>query len=237
MVTLITPTGDRPLAIERSIYYLERQTYDGPLQWIVADDGNVKIDYTNKKVTPLIVKGNYPGNKALSFTGNLLRAISLVQYGNILIWEDDDWYSPVYIERTLERLRDVLITGEPEAVYYNVAKQRYRVNGNTKRSSLCQTAFKIDLLPKLKKYCENNRKSAFVDDRLWRHVRENHLPYKMFADGRLCIGIKGMPGRPGIGIGHRPGDSFKPDPEWNMLRKWIGNDVDWYIDIKKKGLI
>ena len=38
-VTLLTPTGDRQIALSRCEFYMKRQSYSGPLQWLVADDG------------------------------------------------------------------------------------------------------------------------------------------------------------------------------------------------------
>jgi hypothetical protein len=231
-ITVITPTGDRQLALDRCYYYIARQTIQ-PNQWIIADDSKVPHDHHFFEL-PLIkhIPRDYPEHKAISFTSNILSMIDHIEYDKIIVFEDDDWYHESYIDIMLRRLEGCVIAGEPKAVYYNIRKRKYRVNGNTDRASFCQTAFKAQLLCKLKKYCKIRKNSAFVDQRLWTHCRENKLPFKLFQDGRYCIGIKGMPGRKGIGIGHRPGGSYQSDPKWNKLREFIGHkDTEWYIEL------
>jgi hypothetical protein len=145
--------------------------------------------------------------------------------------EDDDWYYNNYIEETLDRLRNVLISGEINTIYYNIQHRCYKQLNNDKRSSLCQTAFRGELLPKVKKYI-SNVKSAFLDSRLWTHVMKSNIPYLLTADKRLCVGMKGMPGRLGIGIGHRPKYGFKLDTKFDVLKKLMGaEDSDWYIKL------
>lgn len=39
MMTLITPTGVRPKAWSICERLMARQTYDGPVQWVIVDDG------------------------------------------------------------------------------------------------------------------------------------------------------------------------------------------------------
>jgi hypothetical protein len=60
---------------------------------------------------------------------------------------------------------------------------------------------------------------TWVDMRLWSKLRGVlHEDYR-------CVGIKGLPGRPGVGVGHHPGGA--PDPELNVLRDWVGDDDAW----------
>ena len=200
--TVLTPTGDRGVALERCLYYLERQTVK-PDQWLVVDDGSVKTASKLETKLPIqIINRTFDKKKANSFITNIREAIPYIKFNNIIIFEDDDWYHPTYIDRTLQRLREVAICGQPNAVYYNIKFRRYRINGNTWRASFCETAFKSRLLPKLKKLCRPGS-SAFLDSRLWQHCVKNKLPFRLYQDARLCIGIKGLPGRTGIGIGHR----------------------------------
>ncbi len=235
-ITVITPTGDRPFCLRRCQYYLERQTLL-PDEWIVADDGikkSAKFLDTPLCLQTIDVKTN--SDKKRSFTGNLLAIIPQIKFNKIVVFEDDDWYHPNYIERTIQRLSDCLICGQSRALYYNVRLKRYRTNGNDNRASFCETAFRSELLCKLKKYCYP-RTSAFVDARLWNHAKKNGLPNRLFQDKRLCVGIKGMPGRTGIGIGHRPPThSYIHDPKWKKLKELIGEeDAQFYIDLHKAG--
>lgn len=231
-ITLITPTGDRPICLERCIFYMERQTLK-PDQWIIVDDGDTP-SYKGQSDTIDYVRRKYCNDKAKSLTGNLIAACRYIRHNKVLIIEDDDWYSPNYIEIVSKRLNNVGITGEKQTIYYNVAKRVYRQNQNTKHSSLCATAFHSRFICKFKKYCEVNRRSAFVDARFWLYARENGIPSELSSTS-FCVGIKGMPGRLGIGIGHRPGWSYTEDRQLAYLRKLIGSDADFYATFFKSG--
>jgi len=225
-ITVITPTGYRAEALERCAFYISRQTIQ-PNEWVICDDGP---DNSPPISHPSIyLKRPSTDNKAKSFTGNVLNCLAHVSYDHVFIFEDDDWYHPRYIEHYMEHFKDVLLLGEKKAFYYNVKLRKYRVNGNTDRASFCQTAFKSSFICKVMKLCEKKRDSAFVDARIWKYARENGIPNRLL-DTRLCIGIKGMPGRKGIGIGHRPGGSFTSDRNWEVLKHRIGEDAQYYID-------
>lgn len=229
-ITIITPTGNRQTAISRCEYYMSRQTVQ-PDQWVISDDGDNTTNYT-LPYQEVYTRPFHP-DKAKSFTGNLLNCLSHIKYNKILVIEDDDWYHPTYIEKMMRRLSSCDLAGQPNTIYYNVAKQLWRQNQNTNRASLCETVFRSKLLPTIEKLCQQ-RKSAFVDSRIWNlEVRK-----RLFSDERLCIGLKGMPGRKGIGVGHRPGPSYKKDPNWHKLIDLIGpEDADYYINLKRKGHI
>lgn len=224
-VTLITPSGERPVCIERCKYYIERQTYTGPLQWIISDDSNrhynvsvpSNIHFFNHN------KRTYPGNKSDSFRGNIITSLPFIMFDKIIIIEDDDWYSPNYIKLYHDRLLNWELVGEGPARYYDVAHCYYRILGNTKRASFCQTALQSKIIDKLFVSC--HRDSAFVDTRLWnKHCNKKFV----FQDKSHCIGIKNMPGRKGIGMGHRMKHGSK-DKEWRILESWIGKeDAEYY---------
>jgi hypothetical protein len=223
-ITLITPSGERYEAIERTIYYINRQTYNGPLQWILSDDSSIHYNISkpdNVQHFSHILR-TYPGNKSDSFRGNVIVALPLVLFDRIIIIEDDDWYSQNYIKEYAARLDSYQLVGEGPARYYNVKNQSYRILGNNKRASFCQTGLQSKIIEKLFVSCQKD--SAFVDARLWnKDVRKF-----IFQDKANCIGIKGMPGRPGIGMGHRC-KSFTKDKEWKTLENWIGKeDTEYY---------
>lgn len=229
MITVITPTGDRHVALERLKYYVERQTIK-PDHWIISDDGKElpATDFLNQLAPWVKYCKRVPGtNKAKSFTGNLLNCIANIPSSTkyIIIMEDDDWYHETYIEETIKRFRNdtYKLVGQPKTIYYQVNRWAYRINGNKDRASLCETSMHIDVLPKLKKMCEVKRDSAFVDARLWKYARENKIPNFLYEDKRLVIGIKGMPGRKGIGVGHRS-KTYRRDPYGEYLEKLIGKE-------------
>ena len=235
-IPLITPTGDRPAAIKRCIFQMERQTLK-PDQWIVADDGKKEMQkyFENISFPVTYIKNEYNKSKGKSFLRNLTTALKNIQYNKILVIEDDDWYHPEYIEVTKQRLQNANIVGQPNALYYNILTQSYRQKHNTKRASLCETAFDEKLIGYMLKRCSSG-KSTFVDAHLWHHSRnKNNIIFRLFEDRRLVVGMKGFPGRKGIGIGHRPTKSFKFDPNFQFLKKIIGSeDTKYYIDLKLK---
>lgn len=236
-ITLITPTGDRQLAFERCEYYINRQTVK-PDQWIISDDSSSDptrpILSFRQSLNQEIYTRPYSPNQKKSFTGNILNCLAHIKYDKIFVIEDDDWVHPRYIERSLERIRDFDLIGQPYAIYYNIAQQRWRKNMNDKRASFCETVFRSNCIPIVQEACAV-RNSAFVDAKLWRHPTPTK---RLFGDERLVVGLKGLPGRSGIGIGHRCGPSYKYDPKWKKLKELIGKeDAQFYIDLKKRGII
>jgi hypothetical protein len=244
VITVITPTGDRPDALDRLSFYLARQTIF-PNYWVVSDDG--KEAY--KPIQPTMLHTIYnkrpsADNKAKSFTGNLLNCIALIpeETTHVIIMEDDDWYHPKYIDITMRRFNGThyRLIGQNKTIYYQVDKCAWRQNGNKDRASLCETSLTMDLIPSLKKMCDLKRQSAFVDQRIWAYAKKAKIPHFLFADKRYVIGIKGMPGRRGIGIGHRS-TSYRKDPYYEYLAKLIGQeDANWYkrlLESKRKNSV
>lgn len=229
-VTLITPTGDRPLAFERAELYVSRQTYCGPLQWIVADDGHKHTIFTRNQH---ILRHAPLHDRAKSLCRNIESCLFQVEFDKILIWEDDDYYFPEYIEKMVHRLSNFDLAGEGIARYYNVAYRRWRINGNRVHASLSQTAFRAKIIEAAYVSCQRSQ-SAFIDCRLWnKNVRKN-----VFCDQIYCIGMKGLPGRKGIGAGHRPsGPRFRYDSDLKQLASWMPKeDVDFYAQFYNEKL-
>lgn len=237
-VTLITPTGERKLALSICQRYIDRQTYSGLLQWVIADDGTESsqdaLHPTSGKYELSYLRRSSVRDKTKSITGNVSACLFAVNYDHVLIIEDDDWYRPTYIEETLQRLQNCQLAGEGYSKYYNIPHQKFRVNHNLEHASLFQTALKATALEYLWVSCLK-RDSAFIDTRLW---NKSGLPKKIFCDKTTSIGIKGLPGRNGIGAGHRPSKysrSFQSDREWKVLREWIGKeDAEVYIEIQRQ---
>lgn len=234
-LTIITPTGDRQFCLSRCNFYLFNQTYNGPIQWIIVDDGkNPSLDSMAVPINHLHIKQEYPGNKAKSINHNIRAALPHIQYDKIAIIEDDDCYRPDYLERLLERLEHYDLAGEGSTKYYNIKHCKYRQNNNTKHASLFQTGMKT--LPCIEQlYVSTLREqSAFIDSRLW----NKKLKKFIFCDDTTAIGIKGMEGRLGIGIGHRPTHSFHTDSGFKQLVKWMKGFpveyIDWYISYHER---
>jgi hypothetical protein len=223
-VTLITPTGGRPAAFVLCKKYVLRQTYHTPIQWIIVDDGDpstIQTDFQLDTLATIL----YPKPKWQSgqntLARNILAALPEIQYNRILFIEDDDWYSPEYLEFMCKMLEKHEIVGETPARYYHIPFRQYRLLPNAHHASLCQTGIRFCLLHRLQKICQ--RPSAtFIDVQLWEGMSVAGLS----KEPGHCVGIKGLPGRPGIGVGHRPeGESdWKQDPDLSVLKIWVGKE-------------
>lgn len=227
-ITLITATGGRPEAFQLCYEYVRRFPWDGIKQWIVVDDGVVpSLEVTS--VPGMIVtyiRPNplwEPGQNTLA--RNLLLAFPEVRFDMVVFIEDDDWYHPTYLLEVARRLDRFDLVGERNAHYYYLPFRRSRVMPNRSHASLCQTAMRSELLPCFTIICRQS--VNYLDVKLW-----EACPGRQLFDSKLCVGMKGLPGRPGLGMGHRL-DTYlqmgKPDPDLRTLTEWVGADTPAYI--------
>jgi glycosyltransferase involved in cell wall biosynthesis len=200
---------------------MERQTFTGEIQWIVVDDGQESTEATKGQIVVRPQPRWQPGQ--ITLARNILAALPLAIHDKIVFIEDDDWYGPEYLARMAEALdHGCQIVGDVPARYYHVGSRLFREIGNRAHASLCQTGIRGDLISVLEELCD--REEKFLDIGLF---RSGHQPY--FIRSEQSVGIKGLPGRRGIGIGHRPsGAQWKPDPNLAVLRSWIGSDAALY---------
>ncbi len=233
-VSLITCTGGRPESLARCAKYVARfeDLNRLPVQWIVVNDyDDVLPPYAG--VDTHFVRPQHVWSPGLNtLAPNLLAAMRYVVYDKVIFVEDDDYYAPDYMRRQLTRLEDNDLVGEAESRYYHLPSKRWRILSNVGHASLCQTAMRASLLPTLSLLCANANQQ-YIDWGLWSSMctRSKYLAY----GAPRVIGMKGLPGRPGIGIGHRPelGAGWHHDPYHETLRKWLGGDADLYIGPKQ----
>lgn len=225
-VTLITPTGCRPQALDLCTGFVARQTWAGPAQWLLVDDGepvspiDAKRLPANIELQTVYPKPSWqPGQNTLA--RNLLAAIPLVRHPFVLFIEDDDWLAPDYVEAQMAQLLEGAdIVGEARARYYHIRTAQYWVLPFSNHASLCRTGVSSTVLPLLQRICLKPD-AAFIDVQLWEQVGTKKVLY----DGGRSVGIKGLPGRPGIGIGHRPqacSGHWRQDLNFLVLENWVG---------------
>lgn len=225
MLTLLTPTCNRPKAFELCERWIRRQAINEPYQWIVVDDGEERAGCTLGQTQLLREPGNSPVD---SFLGNLsagLQEAAIRGASKLVFVEDDDWYGPQYIQTMSEWLEDNDIAGESRSRYYNIHTRRYKVNRNTAHCSLCQTGIRGDLISTA---LEHIGGSKFFDQRLWKVAGSDRYVH---ATAEHCIGIKGLPGKRGLGYGHRLSSGERADPDGQILKKWIGDDAEVYTGL------
>lgn len=225
MITLITPTGDRPEAFALCEYWMSRQTSTEDVQWIVVDDGSVPTCVTQGQ--EYVRRTRKPGDTSHSLGVNLEAAIPLVKGKKILIIEDDDYYSKTYVETMSRWLEDHSLVGERGAKYYHLNDQSYRFWKDHKHASLCRTGFRAELLPHLKLTIRKMKPGDWrIDLSLWENYHGNKKAYESSSSGRaICVGIKQMPGR--VGVTHKGIDTTR-DPDLSKLKEWLGDDFAAY---------
>lgn len=225
MLTLLTMTGERPEAFALCQRWMARQTYTGPVRWIVVDDGRQesRIEAQERWDVEVIRPEPLwsPGRNTQS--RNVLAGLEAAgPEARLVIIEDDDWYAPSWLEVCVAALARAELVGESHARYYNVAQRRARQLDNQYHASLCSTALRGEALNTLRRACQGS--PDFIDIALWRDHRN-----KLLFRGSGVVGIKGLPGRPGIGVGHSPKFGGEPDEQRKILRSWIGADVAAYF--------
>ena len=229
MITLITATGGRPEAFALCESMIAKQTYKGPMQWIVVDDCVPPTKCTLKQEYYVGPKQWREGINTHRL--NLDHIIPKIQGNYIFIIEDDDYYAPTYIQTHLELLKQAHIVGESKSKYFNIKVPGWKIMPNLKHSSLAQTSFRKSLLPTFEKAVNSGH--LYFDVTLWDKAHEQSIPSLLVMDLNLCIGMKGLPGREGITGSHRSRD-FTYDSKMEVLKSWIGGAYINYLMLREK---
>ena len=219
-LTLLTTTGARPEAFALCERWMAAQTFRGPVRWVIVDDG------AEPQIVSLSRDGWFvevhrrrpywsPGENTQG--ANLRHALEQIDASErVVIIEDDDWYAPGWLEVVDAQLRLFELVGEISAHYYHVVSRRYRDMGNVKHASLCSTAMRGAALALFRAIV--SRQETFYDILLYQKFTAHRL-----FDGRSVIGMKGLPGRAGIGSGHDRGFVGDVDASGEILRMWVGD--------------
>jgi hypothetical protein len=225
VLTLLTATGARPEAWAICERLMAAQDYAGPVRWLVVDDGPEPQQVTFQRegwVVEIIrpAPAWRPGQNTQA--RNLLAGLAHCHAGNrVVVIEDDDWYARDWLSHVAAQLEHAELVGECRARYYNLPRRIGRQLQNAGHASLCSTAISGRAIDALRRACQGAPK--FIDLQLWRCFHRRHL-----FDGHRVVGMKGLPGRGGIGMGHRDEFSGVADPDGALLREWIGEDARLY---------
>jgi hypothetical protein len=190
---------------EEKVQNIVKKIYAGPVTWYQG----INTQRTNMHEGLKHVTGNY-----------------------IFIWEDDDWYHPEYIEQQIWLMAKYDAVGECNNRYYNIKERKYKYWGNIHHSSLCSSGLKPVAMKAL--YEAVNSGELFMDMSFWRKCREKGIKSVLFEGTNLGVGMKGLPGRIGIGAGHHSLDEqgFTADPGYDVLKSWIGvEDTQNYVKL------
>lgn len=198
-LTALTPTGARPEAFAECVRQMRAQTL-GAVRWVIVDDGPEPMptpevpgwDVIHLRPEPCW----RPGQNTLA--RNILHGLPHCT-DRVAVIEDDDQYAPWWLSACALRLQVAELVGESHSLYRNRATGGTREMGNRYHASLCSTALRGPALEALARICREG--GLMLDLRLWRCFTG---PKRLYApEPRGVTGIKGWPGRPGIGMGHR----------------------------------
>lgn len=202
MITVLTPTGARPEAFAACVEQMRAQDYAGPVQWIIVDDGPVPMrtpqidgwDVVHIRREPFWREGENTQAK------NLLCGLAAMRpNARVVVCEDDDQYAHWWLTACAARLDICDLAGESQSLYRHIVTGKEHACGNANHASLCSTAMKGAALAHFRRICEAGDK--FIDLRLWRDFDGAKALYSPKPRG--VTGLKGWPGRAGIGMGHR----------------------------------
>lgn len=225
MLTLLTPTGARPVAFALCERWMVAQDYTGPVRWLVVDDGPEPQPVTLARdgwVVEVVRPAPAWREGKNTQARNLLAGLAYCRAtDHVVVIEDDDHYAPNWLRHVAGELERAQLVGERRSRYYNLATRQGREMGNTAHASLCSTAVRGRAVDALRRSCRHGRG---IDMHLWRTFTDRHL-----FDGRRVTGIKGLPGRGGIGIGHSRTFEGTADPDGALLRQWIGDAAEAYL--------
>jgi len=250
MTTVLTATGDRPISLNLLSRWMKNQNIQ-PDKWLIIDDGKIPLPYDDLLDFPeyVIYLRREPQRTDPKHTLgiNIKTALKYITGDVLLFIEDDEYYAPKYIETMLEKIQEHEIVGLCRSKYYNLRTSRYYVNPNLGHASLAQTGLKTKNLRILESVIDGD---AFIDTRLWvafggkscsdvktivpeKGIQVGNGKGILFDDGLkdcLYVGMKGMPGRVGIGAGHRSNGGI-PDKNNEVLKLWMPNDCEVYLGL------
>lgn len=237
-IALITPTGNREFQIKLCEKYMERQNFTGHVDWYIIDDC---IPYTTDFIKEQCKRSNWniyiihpsPSWKEGDNTQgrNLKEGLKSIikaniDYDGIFFIEDDDWYSSDYLFVTLRNLEGNDITGGVQALYWNIPNNTTSRCNNFTHSSLCQTAIKMELIQDMIMVIDAGNKYFDMDFYFLSNRKRRKINlFKSFPE--ICIGVKGLTGRPGIGGFHKI-DNQIFRPTFDDIQDIIGSDYESY---------
>jgi len=226
VLTLITPTGDRPEAFALCEYLMSRQTCKEDRQWIVVDDGKTPTvpvlgqDYIRR--TP------HRSDPSHTLATNLAVALPRIKGDRIVIIEDDDYYCRTYLETMLQNLQKADLCGERGAKYYHIQSRRWYFWSDHQHASLCRTGFTRKALKAFEGTLSSLPRGDWkVDMAFWKRFRGARNLRDSTTRGRAsCVGVKELPGR--AGITHKPNRRSRDDSNLSKFKEWLGEDWSLY---------
>jgi len=240
MLTLITPTGDRPVPFALCVDYVNRSTRR-PDIWIVVDDG--RDPATREALARAEVEVNYIHPEPMeghSLIRNLRLACDEVTAGSdVAIFEDDDYYPAEYLEGVEALLRQgAHCCGAYHHHFFNLGNRCWKVYRNDRTLCTHSLGFSWEGFDFFAETVESHD-GVNIDSHLgdvWPHDRLGRRAHEKILPTHL-VGWRCCTARPGITPGHRrvAGGKWQADPEGRQLAAWIGEaEARRIIDIEQR---
>jgi hypothetical protein len=221
LLTLITPTGDRPESFALCEDWIRRQRYCGDYEWIVVDDGHTPTQCTLGQ--HYIRREPSEGH---TLCANLRAALPHVNGERLLIIEDDEFYGPDYLSTMVAQLLFADLVGERASKYYFVKERKWMQYPSWHHVALCRIGITSAVYPELQRAVYNFDHRS-VDLRLWNlWTGSRKVWMDKRGDLRLGVGMKGLPGRQ-CGIKTAPSNAVD-DADGTQLRFMLGEDWERY---------
>lgn len=225
MLTIFTATDGRPEAFRLLLRHLAAQDYGGPASWYVA--GSDLAGYPVAEAVEASAARGWDATFVRSAPSrppgggmirNLRAAFEAAGDAEKLVFlEDDDFVAPGFLSAYAAALDGCPMVGAPHARYYNVRSRRWRRMANAGHASLAQTGLAGDAVGHAVSILACRPRALQYDREVWRRWSG---PKRLDpALSPLHVSVKGLPGTPGYGVGHR--DTFgTPDADLAVFREW-----------------
>lgn len=230
----ITCTNQRHAAMERCARYMEEQIRQ-PDMWVVVGSMQRTVESLqcgdeHEMIVKMIRNDGEPG--WANFVANMRCALRYVpeDYA-IAFFEDDDWYRPDHLAMLEEALETAEAVGVCGMRYFHLGTRTYldhqgpvrplaglAFRGRQARAAMLKA---IDTAQDLQTYA--------IDRFFWRLVKMDGISHIPLSNPTV-IGIKGWGGAGNLGIGRDP-SGWTPDPDGEQLRRWVGDDADFYLSL------
>jgi hypothetical protein len=230
---IVTPTGDRPALFARCLQMVATQSIR-PAQWVIVDDGATpladRIDLPDWAT--YVRRPPQPADPPHTLSVNVLAALDHVTRDRVLVFEDDDWYAPLYAEYLLPFLDGADLVGLSEIRYYHLRAGRWVSSVQPRHTAFAQSAFRRghawDHLAAVCRTGFPEIREKGVLDRHWWTTFEGRS--ELIVDHPcLHLGFKGGFGRAGRALGHDAAEpAYRPDPDGAYLTATIGADALHY---------
>ena len=229
-ITIVTMTANRAKDFANLQSYIQSQTFRN-FDWIVVKD--TEVPYPKPIAGERRIQREKQENELHSMLENLRAGLAEVQTPYIAIFEDDDWFSPDYLETMVGMLRENDLAGFNMEVVYRPSDRTFSRAWNVGHASLSATGWRHQTItPIVDSIIEEG--SVYVDSMLWQTVSgmegySTKLKENTEREGDkgllYHLGIKGASGASPI----HTRELTSSDKSGALLRSWIGKDAERYL--------